>query len=116
MPAVNRRLFAFVAAVAVAFGALWPLVSAARPRAPEIPVFMCAQGGAQQHPGQPADSGDDFHCPLCIATTDAVPASVPANAVPPLPSPTPQVPVADSAPARFFYARPPPSRAPPHLP
>jgi len=116
MRSVNRPIFAIVAAFAVAFGALWPLVSAAMPRAPQIPVFMCTQsGGAQHAPGVPADAGDDFHCPLCIATGDFVaPAIVPASSIglaltarAPAPG--------HSTPEHVFYARPPPSRAPPVL-
>jgi hypothetical protein len=110
---VNRRLFAIVAAFAVAFASLWPLVSAAMPRAPEVPVFICTQSGGVQHPGTPVDAGDDFHCPLCIATADVV-----------VPVVTAATPMADenavalaepryAHPDRLFCARPPPSRAPP---
>ena len=114
---MNRRLFALVAAFAVAFGALWPLVSAAMPRAPQVPVFMCTQsGGVQQHaPGTPADAGGDFHCPLCIATADFVAPSVPAASHVALAAATALVAPGRSTPEHVFFARPPPSRAPPAL-
>lgn len=116
MRGVNRRIFAVVAAFAVAFGALWPLVSAAMPRAPQVPVFMCTQaGGAPHAPGAPADAGDDFHCPLCIATGDVIVPSVPAASSAWLPVAVVAIAPAHSSPEHFFFARPPPSRAPPAL-
>ena len=116
MPSVKRPIFALVAAFAVAFGALWPLVSAAMPRAPQIPVFMCTQsGGAQHAPGEPADAGDDFHCPLCIATSDVIVPSIPAASHVALPLVAIALPPGHSTPEHVFYAWPPPSRAPPVL-
>ena len=50
----TRRLFALVAAFAVALGALWPLVSAARPTSVAIPSFICTQSGFQ-HPDVPGE-------------------------------------------------------------
>ena len=112
----RRRIFALVAAFAVAFGALWPLVSAAKPRSPAIPLFLCTQaGGSIEHPGAPADSRDEFHCPLCIAVTDAVIPAVPATAVIALPSTVEIIEGGYSVPDPLFLARPPPSRAPPLL-
>jgi hypothetical protein len=117
MPAMlRRRLIALVAIFSIAFGALWPLVSAAKPRSAEIPSFICTQSGVAQHPAAPGDPRDDFHCPLCIASADGV--------VPVVPAAGPQ-PVADSlaldAPSHAvasvrFTSTPPPSRAPPFLP
>jgi hypothetical protein len=117
MPAMlRRRIFALAAAFAVSFGALWPLVSVAKPRSPGIPVFLCTQGGGvQQHPGAPSDAADDFHCPLCIATSVAVVPAVPATDVAPLPSTVETLPAVAAAPGELFLARPPPSRAPPAL-
>ena len=117
MRSVKRPIFAVVAAFAVAFGALWPLVSAAMPRAPQIPVFICTQSGsvAPDAPGAPADAGSDFHCPLCIATTDVIVASVPAAARVALALLAAEPPPGHSAPEHVFFARPPPSRAPPAL-
>lgn len=113
---IRRRFFALVAAFAVAFGALWPLVSAAMPRSPQIPVFICTQSGAGQHaPGVPADAGDDFHCPLCIATSDVIVPSLPAAPDFALPLGDAAVTAGHSTPEHVFYARPPPSRAPPVL-
>ena len=111
----RRRILALLAAFAVAFASLWPLVSAARPRAPDIPVFMCTQSGGVQHPGAPADAGDDFHCPLCIATADVVvPMLAGVHAAPALHA----IAIVDArtaSPDHLFSARPPPSRAPPVL-
>jgi hypothetical protein len=113
---MKRRFFALVAAFAVCFGALWPLVSAAKPRSPEIPVFLCTQGGGvQQHPGAPADAADDFHCPLCIATSVAIVPAVPAIQMPPLPPAAESGGTGAAHTHALFLARPPPSRAPPAL-
>jgi hypothetical protein len=110
----RQRVSALVAAFAVAFASLWPLVSAARPRSPDIPVFICTQGGMQHQPGTPADAGDDFHCPLCIASgygaVPAVPILHPAPAMHAIA--VVESPVAASH--QIFSSRPPPSRAPPH--
>jgi hypothetical protein len=108
----TRRLFALVAAFAVAFGALWPLVSQAGPRSHEIPNFICTQSGFQ-HPGVPANHDDRFHCPLCVTSVDSVPPVVVSAPV--------RAPVAvsiestapDSSFNPFYSARSPPSRAPP---
>jgi hypothetical protein len=114
---VHRRLFARVAAFAVAFGALWPLVSVAKPHAPEIPLFLCTQaGGPVQHPGAPASAGDEFHCPLCIATTDAVLPAIAASPVAALVDADASRDGGAAPPDQLFLARPPPSRAPPTLP
>jgi len=113
MPAVNRRrIFALVAAFAVAFGALWPLVSAAKPGTPQVASFICTQSGFQ-HPGAPFDAGDDFHCPLCIATAEGV---IPVVAAASTPSQLVEVAVVTpriALPHHLFSPRPPPSRAPP---
>ena len=112
---LRRRLFALIAVLAVAWGALWPLVSAARPKSAGIPSFICTQSGVQQHPGLPGSAGDDFHCPLCIASADGVVPVVPAlhaalelNGVAVT---APRV----TAPHHLFSARPPPGRGPPAL-
>ena len=111
----HRRAFASIAAFAVAFAALWPLVSAAKPRSPDIPAFICTQSGGVQHPGAPADVGDDFHCPLCIASAEAIiPAVAMVHAAPPMHSAMPSLPRRSTS-HRSFTAQPPPSRGPPHL-
>ena len=113
---IRRRFLALVAAFAVAFGALWPLVSAAMPRVPQIPVFICTQSGAGQHaPGAPVDAGADFHCPLCIATSDAIAPSIPAASSFALPLAAVAIAAGHCTPEHVFFARPPPSRAPPVL-
>ncbi len=109
----SRRPFAFIAALAVAFGALWPLVSVAR-AGPQIPSFICSQAGFQ-HPDSQGDIDDGkFHCPMCVVSVDSA-----------LPDLRPVVQARAQSPAarvaRFrsstdfvFFAQPPPSRAPPH--
>ncbi|HUQ28348.1 MAG TPA: DUF2946 family protein [Usitatibacter sp.] len=113
MPAMlRRRVFALVAIFAVAFGALWPLVSTAK-AGPQIPSFICSQSGFQ-HPGAPAEPGDDFHCPLCIATADAaLPAVAASNAAPSFDAIA--IAVRFATPRVRFTSTPPPSRAPPAL-
>jgi hypothetical protein len=108
----TRRIFAFVAALAVAFGALWPLVSAAMPRSAEIPSFLCTQSGFQ-HPGTPSDHDDKFHCPLCVMSVDAAPPAAVA-AVAEFFTISPRViSLPASSPIVLRLARLPPSRAPP---
>ena len=114
----SRRIVALLAAFAIAFGALWPLVSAARPKSPAIPNFICGQSGFHA-PDEvpPARDGalGKFHCVLCVAVAETAPAA-------PLPGPgwtaiegTVQVePVVAPFPRRWL-ARPPPSHAPPAL-
>ena len=115
---IGRRFFALVAVLAIAWGSLWPLVSAAGPKSPEIPNFICTQAGFQPPHGVtfpvPApDDHDKFHCPLCVVCADAtLPAVAPSpawirSADAPLPQP------AAAAPHHRYAARPPPSRAPP---
>ncbi len=108
----RRRRFAFVAAFAVAFGALWPLVSQAHFGPPTVPSFICSQAGFQ-HPGAPLPHEDKSHCPLCVIGAEATPPAaivsaswqhVAALAVSQAPEVVARVP---------FEARPPPSRAPP---
>jgi len=107
----TRRLFAFIAAIAVAFGALWPLVSQAHFGPKPIPSFICAQSGF--HPGAPLPHEDRNHCPLCVVGADFTPPTVV--------TPVSAVAVAveriaiegEGAPHPGFLARPPPSRAPP---
>jgi hypothetical protein len=115
MPAViRRRLFALIAAFGVAFASLWPLVSAARPRAPDVPLLICTQPGGVPHPGAPAGGGDDFHCPLCIASADVVvPVVMTVQAAPALHA-IAIVHWRIATPDHLFSPRPPPSRAPPH--
>lgn len=108
----SRRLFALVAAFAVTFGSLWPLVSAAMPRSPEFPTFLCTQSGFQ-HPGAPAEHDDKFHCPLCVTSVDAAPPAIAPLAMPLLVAVAADVVAIDSSFHPFQSARSPPSRAPP---
>ncbi len=108
----RRRIVALAALFAVAFGTLWPLVSAARPRSGEIPSFICTQSGFQ-HPGDPAHHDDKFHCPLCVIGMESPP-PVACASLPPLVVGVSEVRTeASTAFAPTFLARPPPSRAPP---
>ena len=113
---LRRRFIALVAIFSIAFGALWPLVSAAKPRSAEIPSFICTQSGVAQHPATPGDAGDDFHCPLCIASADGVVPVIDAQGVA---ASTHSVAIEappHAPPALRFTSTPPPSRAPPFLP
>jgi hypothetical protein len=71
VPPRRRVLSAFVA-LAVAWAALWPLVSAARAASVDAVVPLCHQAGSQvamgEMPDQPgAPEGEPkFHCPLCV--------------------------------------------------
>jgi hypothetical protein len=112
----SRRLVALLAAFAVTFGALWPLVSVARPKSQAIPNFICTQSGFQDGhavPAAPGDAQDKFHCPLCVVTVEATLPALPAGPSWTLASITPLDAVAATVPRVCFEARPPPSRAPP---
>jgi hypothetical protein len=110
-----RRLFAFLAIFAIAFGSLWPLVSAAKPRTPQIPDFICSQAGFQHAPA-PAGDEDHFHCPLCVVTCDvALPSIATAHTWVALEQEGAIVSVVTRFTPRVA-ARPPPSHAPPLLP
>jgi hypothetical protein len=114
----RQRLFALAAILAIAWGALWPLVSTAQLKSPAIPSFICTQSGFQEAPHAPTapdGSHEGFHCPLCVMTADA---ALPALA----PTMTWMLParvvrigpfVAPHSPRPV--AQPPPSRAPPVL-
>jgi len=108
----RQRFLALVAAFAVAFGSLWPLVSAAAPRSHGLPNFICTQSGFQ-HPGAPLPQEDKSHCPLCVMTVESAPPFV----TPPVARTTAAFCqhagafTASLKPA--FLAHPPPSRAPP---
>jgi len=107
----RRRLFATIAALAVAFGALWPLVSQAHFGPKPIPSFICAQSGF--HPDAPLPHEDRNHCPLCVVGADATPPTLPAAASP---APVAVGHIAVEGECSLhpgFLARPPPSRAPP---
>jgi hypothetical protein len=108
----RQRLFALVATLAVAFGALWPLVSAARPATAAIPNFICTQSGFQ-HPGDVPAADDGFHCPLCVFSIDAAPPRIVPVATVHAPFATPRMGAFTSSLHLAFFARPPPSHAPP---
>ena len=108
----RQRLFAAIALFAVAFGALWPLVSQAHFGPPQIPTFLCTQSGFQ-HPGTPLPHEDRNHCPLCVVGADFTPPA-PAPAVAPMPVALERAAIEGECSFHpGFLARPPPSRAPP---
>jgi len=111
----RRRIAALVAIFSVAFASLWPLVSAAMPRDPQIPVFICTQADGAHQPGAPADSSEDFHCPLCIASAEAVVPVIHAIHAAPELHAIAVTARAHALPDRLFSPRPPPSRGPPVL-
>ena len=107
----NRRLFAILAAFAVAFGALWPLVSQAHFGPKPIPSFICAQSGF--HPGAPLPNEDRNHCPLCVVGAEFTPPAL-VPEVAPAPVALQRIAIeGERASHPGFLARPPPSRAPP---
>ena len=108
----SRRLFACVAAFAVAFGALWPLISVAHPGPPTIPSFICSQSGFQ-HQDVPGEREDGFHCPLCVMTMDSLAPSFVAVTFWTFSSQAERPEQVVSSFAPRFLAQPPPSRAPP---
>jgi hypothetical protein len=86
----RRRILAAFTALAIAWTALWPLVSAARAVAMGMPVPLCHQAGSQVAMGEMPDQPDQpgapegapkFHCPLCVMAFYA--AFGPALQVPP---------------------------------
>ena len=113
---IRRRIAALAALFAVAFGALWPLVSAAKNGA-QIPTFICAQSGGSSHAPSPGgDVNDDFHCPLCVASAAYIAPSIAASRVAPLGFSGATIAAAPAASAHDSHPpRPPPSRAPPAL-
>jgi hypothetical protein len=68
----RRPLLSAFVALAVAWTALWPLVSGVRAASLDAPVPLCHQAGSQvamgEAPDQPtAPEGEPkFHCPLCV--------------------------------------------------
>ena len=111
----RRRILGLVAVLAIAWGALWPLVSAAMPREPRVPNFICTQSGFHTESPAPADERADakFHCPLCVTPLDATPPVVEAPSF--VFEPLAAAPLVQSSAAFLpvFSARSPPSRAPP---
>src|SRR5258708_28235866 len=116
---IRQRAFALVAILSIAWGSLWPLVSAAGPKSATIPNLICTQAGFQPHDAalpQLPDDHDKFHCPLCVMCADA---TLPAIA----PSPTwvlavdrRLLAVAPPAPHPYHHPPPPPRPAPPPPP
>ena len=116
-----RRLVAVTTALAVAWTALWPLVSSAKLVASGEAMPLCHQAGMQVDPSQsPEDAGSHpnlpkQHCPLCVM------AFLAGTSMPVVAPPPPQITgVAASEP--HCAALPsgiethfPPSRAPPAL-
>jgi hypothetical protein len=68
MPAMttHRRLACLLITLAVAWAALWPVVSSARAFFSGEQVMLCHQAGMQVDPSAPPQDGGKVHCPLCI--------------------------------------------------
>jgi hypothetical protein len=89
MPLPLRRQVAFAAILAIAWSALWPLVSASHALLAEEPVMLCHQAGSMVAPDEMPQKPDGetqgkVHCPLCIFAfyaTPAAPLAVPEPAV-----------------------------------
>ncbi len=113
---LSRRAVALAAIFAVAFAALWPLVSAAKPRAAGVPSFICTQAGGPHAPAPGGDAGDDFHCPLCIASAAFIAPSPLVVSPQPLQLEFSGIAAPHDAVHDLYVPRPPPSRAPPLSP
>jgi hypothetical protein len=61
----RRRLIALLTTLAVAWTALWPLVSSARALLSSEATPLCHQAGMQVSPDEAPAQGKQ-HCPLCI--------------------------------------------------
>ena len=109
----RRRLFALVATFAVAFGALWPLVSVARFGPAEVPSVICTQGGFTHAPSSPADHDEKFHCPLCVVSMDVDLPVVAAHSAAPSALALHALHAPPASLHSLVLARPPPARAPP---
>ena len=83
-----RRPVATIAALAVAWTALWPLVTSAQRVAAGEAMPLCHQAGMQVEPGSaprdPSSAPGEFklHCPLCVMAFYA-------GTAPPVIAPTP---------------------------
>ena len=116
-----RRLVAFTAALAVAWTALWPLMSSAKLIASGEAMPLCHQAGMMVDPSvSPEEQGPHpkdakQHCPLCIMafyTGTSMPLLPPApthlDGAPPVEAHCAPIPGGTETPL-------PPSRAPPAL-
>ena len=79
------RTTAWLAILAMALNALWPLIANAKPAGVESLFEVCTTQGFKSVAGDPAGAPDDSgekhlqpHCPLCSFGTDKV-ASVPPS-------------------------------------
>ena len=88
MKLATRRLAAFAAMLAVAWVALWPLVSAAHALAFSEPVPLCHQAGLQVGTDEAPEDGMPIpphspkqHCPLCILAFFGMASPVPTVAL-----------------------------------
>ena len=62
----RRRLVSFIAILAVAWTALWPLVTSLEAKIVGGEMPLCHQAGMQVDPNEaPAQEGK-IHCPLCV--------------------------------------------------
>ena len=62
----RRSLVSFLAIIAVAWTALWPLVTSLEAKITGEAMPLCHQAGMQVNPNEmPAQNGK-IHCPLCV--------------------------------------------------
>ena len=63
---LRRRFIAFLAIVAVAWTALWPLVTSLEAKIAGDEMPLCHQAGMQVDPNQAPTQDRKIHCPLCV--------------------------------------------------
>jgi len=67
----RRSLVSFLAIIAVAWTALWPLVTSLEAKITGEAMPLCHQAGMQVNPSEiPAQNGQ-IHCPLCARVFNA---------------------------------------------
>jgi len=119
----SRRIAGWLAILAMAFNALWPLAANAKPAgAFDLSTEICTVGGVKSFAGgsgipQPADTAHQPNCPFCTFGADKlVLPSVASGAVLAVMAPAgfaPQTPqMRPRQPQRYYPAHP---RAPPAL-
>jgi hypothetical protein len=116
----SARCFATALALAgVAFSALWPLASHARPASKGVSMVICVAGGMQvvhiDADGAPQPAGHDKreHCALCLEAIDPVAAVSPAPVVLEISAPRDGITVARHVSYDLLHPYRPPPRAPP---
>jgi len=62
----RRRIVSFLALLAVAWTALWPLVTSLEAKVAGEEMPLCHQAGMQVDPNQAPTEKGKVHCPLCV--------------------------------------------------